>query len=66
MLALRVNDKIVGVMSSNVDDLLYGSLPGHDMAMEDILDRFAVRDRSETPFRFCGKESFCMKTTATP
>ena len=56
MFTLRVDDKIVGVMSSNVDDLLYGSLPGHEKAMEDILDRFAVRDRSETSFRFCGKE----------
>ena len=56
MFALRVNDKIVGVMSSNVDDLLYGSHPEHEKAMEDILDRFAVRDRSETSFRFCGKE----------
>ena len=56
MFALRVDGKIVGVMSSNVDDLLYGCLPGHEHAMNDILDQFAVRDRSHTSFRFCGKE----------
>ncbi len=43
-------------MSSNVDDLLYGSLPGHEQAMNDILDTFSVRERNNAPFRFCGTE----------
>ena len=43
-------------MSSNVDDLLYGSLPGHENAMKKILDTFSVRERNFAPFRFCGKE----------
>ena len=57
MFSLRDSDnKIVAVMSSNVDDLLYGSKPGHEGAMEKVLDTFSVRERNEAPFRFCGKE----------
>ena len=56
MFSLRDNGKIVGVMSSNVDDLLYGSLPEFEGAMNSILDTFKVRERNEAPFRFCGKE----------
>jgi len=57
MFSLRDTDnKLVGVMSSNVDDLLYGNLPGHEKQMNDILDTFSVRERNEAPFRFCGKE----------
>ena len=36
MFSLRDNGKIVGVMSSNVDDLLYGSLPEFEGAMNNI------------------------------
>ncbi len=43
-------------MSSNVDDLLYGNLPGYEEQMKEILDTFDVRVRHEAPFRFCGKE----------
>ena len=43
-------------MSSNVDDLLHGELPGHEGVMKDILDAFAVREENEGEFRFCGKE----------
>ena len=50
------NEQIVSVMSSNVDDLLYGSLEGYEYAMEEILDTFSVRERNVAPFRFCGKE----------
>ena len=57
LFALRdSNDSIAGVMSSNVDDLLYGSLPDFEGAMEEILDTFSVRERNVAPFRFCGKE----------
>ena len=57
LFALRdKNDSIAGVMSSNVDDLLYGSLPDFEGAMEGILDTFSVRERNVAPFRFCGKE----------
>jgi len=31
-------------MTSNVDDLLYGSLPGHEKAMKEILDTVSVRE----------------------
>ena len=50
------NDTIVGVMSSNVDDLLNGSHPGFESAMDEVLDTFSVRERNDAPFRFCGKE----------
>ena len=56
MFSLLIDGKIAGVMSSNVDDLLYGSLPGYEGAMDAILDTFSVRERNEAPFRFCGKE----------
>ncbi len=49
-------EKIVAVMSSNVDDLLYCNLPGFAEPMEKILELFSVRDRKEISFRFCGKE----------
>ena len=53
---LREKGKIVGVMSSNVDDLLFGSKPEHEHVMDKILDKFSVRERNLPPFRFCGKE----------
>ena len=57
MFSLRDTDnKIAGVMYSNVDDLLHGNLPGHGTQMKEILDTFSVRERNEAPFRFCGKE----------
>ena len=42
MFALRSDGQLVSVMTSNVDDLLYGSLPGHEKAMKEILDTFSV------------------------
>ena len=56
MFALRDNEKIVGVMTSNVDDLLYGSLEGYEDSMKKILETFSVREINDAPFRFCGKE----------
>ena len=50
MFTMIDNSKIVGVMSSNVDDLLYGSLPGYEKAMDEILDTFSVRERNSAPF----------------
>ena len=55
MFSLRKDEKIVGI--SNVDDLLYGNLPGHEKkAIQEILDTFPVREINNAPFRFCGKE----------
>ena len=56
MFALRSEGKIVGVMSSNVDDLLHGELPDHEEPMKEILKEFSVREEQENEFRFCGKE----------
>ena len=36
----RDNGKIVGIMSSNVEDPLYGSLAGYERAMDEILKTF--------------------------
>ena len=41
-------------MSSNVDDLLYGTLPEVEEGMKYILSAFAVTQTQETEFRFCG------------
>ena len=54
MFTLRKDGKIVSVLSSNVDDLLYGSLPGHDEAVQMILETFDVKVQSEGEF-VCGK-----------
>ena len=43
-------------MTSNVDDLLYGSLEGQEDSMKKILETFSVREINDAPFRFCGKE----------
>ena len=55
MFALRDNGKIVGVMTSNVDDLLCGSLEGYEDSMKKILETFSVREINDAPFRFSGK-----------
>ena len=52
----RANGKIVSVLSSNVDDLLYGYLDEHAAPVKRILDTFKVREENEMKFRFCGKE----------
>jgi hypothetical protein len=56
MFALHSDGQLVSVMTSSVDDLLYGSLPGHEKAMKEILDTFSVREINDAPFKFCGKE----------
>ena len=43
-------------MSSNVDDLLYGSLPEGAEAMNSLLQQFLVGKEEHGSFRFCGKE----------
>ncbi len=42
------NKKIVGVMSTNVDDLLHGNLPEADGPVGRILEEFSVREQNET------------------
>ena len=56
MFTLVKENKIVAVMSSNVNDLLYGILPGAEQEMADILNEFSVKQKLDTEFRFCGKE----------
>ena len=44
------------MLSSSVDDLLFGGLPGHEKEMQKIVETFDVREQHEGEFRFCGKE----------
>ena len=37
MSARRKDEKVVGVLISNLDDLLYGKLPGHEQAIQEAL-----------------------------
>ena len=48
--------KIIAVMSSNVDDLLYGYLPEGAEAMNSVLQQFLVGKEEHGTFRFCVKE----------
>ena len=48
--------RIIAVMSSNVDDLLYGYLPEGDEVMNSVLQQFLVGKEKHGAFRFCGKE----------
>ena len=46
----------MAVMSSNVDDLLYGYLPEGAEAMNSVLQQFLVGKEEHDTFRICGKE----------
>ena len=48
---------IIAVMSSDVDDLLYGYLPEGAEATNSVLQQFLVGKEEHNTFRFCGKES---------
>ena len=48
--------RIIAVMSSDVDDLLYGYLPEGAEAMNSVLQQFLVGKEEHGTFRFCGKE----------
>ena len=48
--------EIVAVLSSNVDDLLYGFMPEAEGALVNILKEFSVGKEEMNEFRFCGKE----------
>ena len=48
--------RIIVVMSSNVDDLLYGCLPDEAEAVNSVLQQFLVGKEEHGIIRFCGKE----------
>ena len=48
--------RIIAVMSSNVDVLLYGNLPEGAEAMNSVLQQILVGKDAHGTFRFCGKE----------
>ena len=50
------NENIVGMMTSNVDDLLFGVTGQAENAILKVLEGFNVREVQEGKFRFCGKE----------
>ena len=60
---------IIAVVSSNVDDLLYGYLPEGIEAMNSVLQQFLVDKEEHGTFRFCGNgfrqdEDFDIHVTA--
>ena len=55
------HQQIVAMMSTNVDDFLYGYKEEGREAMGAILDAF-TSTREDTEFRFCGKKSNSMPT----
>ena len=56
LFAFRDSDEnIVGMMTSNVDDLLFGVTGQAEKAMKKVLEGFNVRETQEREFRFCGK-----------
>ena len=61
--------KIVALLSSNVDDFLYGYLPEGKEAMDKLINAFQVGKEESGEFRFCGKEvvqhaDYSIKVTA--
>ena len=48
--------RIIAVMSSIVDDLLYGYLPEGAEVMNSVLQQFLVGKEGRGVFRLCGKE----------
>ena len=48
--------RIIAVMSSNVDDLLYDCLPEEAEALNSVLQQFLVGKEEHGTFRFCRKE----------
>jgi len=52
----KTTNKMMGMMTTNVDDLLYGTVAEAEPVMRKILDAFSVREEQEMKFRFCGKE----------
>ena len=48
--------KIIAVISSNVDDMLYGCLPEGAEATNSVLQQFLVGKEEHGTSRFCGKE----------
>ena len=50
------NENIVGMMTSNVDDLLFGVTGHAEKAIMKVLEGFNVREVQEGKFRFSGKE----------
>ena len=48
--------EIIAVMSSNVDDLLYGFKPEAEHVFAELLAHFQVGTDQVSEFRFCGKE----------
>ena len=48
--------QIIAMMSSNVDDLLYGNLPERAEVMNSVLQQFLVGKEEHGTFRFCRKE----------
>ena len=49
-------NKVIALICTHVDDMLWADTPGAESAIKRILDTFAVREVEQGTFRFCGKE----------
>jgi len=54
--ALEKDGKILAVMVTHVDDMMWAAMPEAEANIQKILDSFAVRKVETGKFRFCGKE----------
>ena len=53
---LRKNERLVGMLCTHVDDILWGCLPEGEENVQKILTSFDMGKIEQTPFRYCGKE----------
>ena len=55
-----VRSRVVAVMTTHVDDLLYAYLPEGEAKVKELLDKFDIGSSESRDFRYCGKQ---FKTT---
>jgi hypothetical protein len=53
---MQVDGKIVFMLATHVDDMLWASAPGYEHIAERLLNRFSIKKVEEGKFRFCGRE----------
>jgi hypothetical protein len=56
MYVIEVDQKVMGIMVTHVDDLCWAISPEYEDRIQRVLDSFSVRKIEEGEFRFCGKE----------
>ena len=57
LFSIKDKGKIMAIMTSNVDDLLYGYLPGAKVAVQKVLDAFGFGKEEVNSFPILWKRS---------